>query len=479
MHRIALPILLVLAFAGRLARADGDPPTPTAAELLAQMKGTDFDAAEKAAERLVRTPNDDFVPAALAQLKEETNFHARIALGYVLAAHGEKAGLEVLVDSLQRTGHLGYVHLTGVSGQNFGWNRDGSSLPAWRAWLATFTAEEYREKARRERLSPAVRHGGRKEYEAAVRALCDGADRAAVAAQFRAFAQAFPLADAVPTALELAQRLEEQAKQDAAWHDPGPSATLSEEARAARVVHRLRDARGVELPFDGYTSVVARPKAASPAGDPVVELLAGGAKSIPLLLGLLEDRSPIRAAGRGDWDSVPIVLRVQDAALEVLNLLLPTPTYERAHTATYLSAEEPEDRKRTIADVRSWAEQTGGKSADEIRWAGLRRAGTREALEGLRRLATDPKRRDEVLAELRKMFEGGRHWIHQPAVCELMAELGDTSKVEAVLQALDAGKYSDSMMEVEGDSSAALQAEATARRIKEKYGASARAAGPK
>jgi hypothetical protein len=76
------------------------------------------------------------------------------------------------------------------------------------------------------------------------------------------------------------------------------------------------------------------------------------------------------------------------------------------------------------------------------------------------------------------MFEGGRHWIFQPMICEVMADLGDTSKVAEVLQSLGAGKYSAQMLTVEGDSAVGLNAAMIASRIQEKYGKAAAPSAP-
>jgi hypothetical protein len=476
-------VALALALAGSapVAWGDGDAASPSAEELLARMKGADFHAADEAADALVRWKDDDFVPRALEQLKEETEFHARLSLGYVLAVHGEKAGLEVLVDSLEQTGHLGYVYLTRVADVDLGWDQDGSALIAWRKWLAGFTDDEYRERVRRRRLSPEVRRGGKEEFEAAVQALCEGADRTAVAGRLREFAKRFPMADTVPDALEAARELDREATEDAAWKEPVDSASLAGDARTTWLVHHLRDAKGAHLRFDGYTSVLpSRRKGDPPATGPVAELVAGGTRSVPVLLGLLEDRRPIRAAGwtmkrtsAREWESVRVVLRYQDAALEMLNVLLPTPTYDRKYTADYLSTEDPEDRAATIADVRSWAEETAGKSVLAARWAGIRRASTREALVAIRRIAVEAHQQKEALEELRKMFEGGRHRIFRPSICEVMADLGDTSRVAQVIAALDEGEYGSFESAVEEDSAVGHNAEMTARRIKEKYGKAA------
>ncbi len=489
MRALLAAFLAILSFAAAsVARGgDDDGPAPSPEDFLARMKGADSRAAEDAADALVRVEGDEFVPAALAQLTEETEFHARIALGYVLAAHGEKAGLEVLVGSLaQRAGHLGYVYLTRVAPEDFGWNRDGSSVVKWRAWLAGFTDDEYRERVRRERLSPAARSAGREEFEAALESLSGDADRTKVAERLRAYAKSHPRADLVPDALEVARRLDEEAKEDAAWKEPVDPGLLSPPARTAWLVYHLRDAKGVRLPFDGYTSVLpSRRKGAPPSSGPVAELLAGGASSIPVLLELLDDRRPIRGTGwclrrvsAREWASIPVVLRVQDAALEMLNALLPTPNYERKRTADYLSAQDPADRRALIADVRSWAHDTVGKTPSELRWIGLRRGSTLDALKAIRQIAFEEKKTKEALDELQLMFDGGRHWIYRPMICELMVELGDTSKVAEVVAAFDEGKYSKQSIQVDGGTEAGRRAEEAAQQIKERYGKASGGEGP-
>ncbi len=476
-----LAVLVVVA--GPLVRAEDQPSKgpPTVEELLRRLRGPGAVHEHEAVGALVRRTEADVVPAALAQLKGETDFHARIALGYVLAAHGEKAGLEVLVASLEHTGHLGYVYLTRLAPDDLGWNRDGSSLAAWRAWLAGFSADDYRERVRRGRMSPADLYAGSDEYRRAIDALCTGEARTEVAARLRAYASAFPLAYPVSEARELATRLDEEATEDAAWVEPASPETLSPEARTGWLVHHLRDATGTYLPFDGYTTFLPRRgPGASPATGPVAELLGAGRASLPLLLRLLDDRRPVRAAGRGmrqvethRWTAVPIVLRIQDVALELVNALLPPPTYERPRPADYLSDAGPADRAQLIDDVRRWAQETATSTPEELRWVAVRRSGTVDALRRLRGLALDGAQAPAVRAELHRMFDGGRPAILRPLICEVMVELGDTSKVSVVLEALEAGAYFMQRVTVEGDRAAGSRAQSAAERLRAKYGKAA------
>jgi hypothetical protein len=327
-----------------------------------------------------------------------------------------------------------------------------------------------------------VREAGAEALRAAAVALREGAERATAAAKFRGVAARFPDSDAAPVALEVADALDAEVKEDAAWQEPKAPPAAGDPRRVEWLVHHLRDLRGHERYSISYTTVLPPRRRGEPALEtPATAFVAMGSDAIPTLLGLLEDRRPIRAfgwttyqAGPREWRSRLVVLRVQDAALEILNVLLPTPTYDRKHAATYLSAEEPSDRAALIADVRSWAEKTLGKPGEEAAWAGIRRAKTEDAVAQLRRLAAEGKK-ERVLEELRRMY-AERSWLFRPIVVELMAELGDRSKVDEVVRTLAEGRYTSHLYTEEGDSAVGLRAAAAAERVREKYGKAAPAA---
>lgn len=462
-------VLLAAVFA---VPAHGDEPKPASVEELLDKVCADPWSDDHAAAALAARPLDDAIVAATKKrLEGKPRFHPRLALGYVLASHGEKQGLEILVDSLAETGHLGYVLLTRVAGTDFGWRRDGSSLVRWREWLAGFTEEEYRARVRRKRLLAEVRADGEKEFAAAAATLREQGDRGAAAAQFRAFALKFPRADAVEDALEIARLLDVEAKEDTAWREPASPDALAPPERIAWLVHHLRDARGRTRPLEGYCSVLLPPpKGAAAASNAAADLLKIGTPAIPTLLGLLEDRRPIRATG---YSRRPhqrsMVLRYQDAALEILNELLPTPTYERRATAAYLSDAEPPERKALIADVRAWAADTAGKTPEELLWVGLRRSPPSEALEGLRRLSAEKSRSKGILEELRRLYDGGGSPLLRPSIVELMADLGDASRVPEVLRALDEGKFSMNAVDSPDDVPASIVAAQTAQRLRARF----------
>src|SRR5207244_9505623 len=115
--------------------------------------------------------------------------------------------------------------------------------------------------------------------------------------------------------------------------------------------------------------------------------------------------------------------------------------YYRTSTASFLSNEFPEVRASTIARIGRWYEAANGKSAVEQRWLALPEVGIYPALELLKNLAKERHQKPKVLAELNRMFKD-RHWVFQPHVAELMADLGDRSKVAEVLDHHRKGKYS-------------------------------------
>ena len=71
--------------------------------------------------------------------------------------------------------------------------------------------------------------------------------------------------------------------------------------------------------------------------------------------------------------------------------------------------------------------------------------------------------------ELRRRY-AERHWVYRPHYAELMAELGDTSKVAEVLALHWEGKYRSTLISRPDDSAASLDAADAADRLLERYG---------
>lgn len=149
-------LALALVVAGSGAARGEEPSRPSIAALKATVEDESKsrrereDAAEAIAEK--HYDPDSLVPWLTGRLAVETSFPVRLALAYALAAQGEVEGLKVLVQALERTGHLGCVYLTRVSEKRFdgpdvGWNK-----PAWDAWLAGLDPKAWRDLQRQKHL---------------------------------------------------------------------------------------------------------------------------------------------------------------------------------------------------------------------------------------------------------------------------------------------------------------------------------------
>jgi hypothetical protein len=87
-----------------------------------------------------------------------------------------------------------------------------------------------------------------------------------------------------------------------------------------------------------------------------MELRSLGQAAIPARLDLLEDRRPIRAVGYWrDFHPTRTILRYQDAAIQILNDVLPDAPYMPRTTSSYFSGEDADERAKLIDKIRkSW-----------------------------------------------------------------------------------------------------------------------------
>lgn len=463
--------LLLATWAGAGALHAGDAATDVEG-LLKALEGGDGRARAKAAEELAVAEGAAIVPALTRRLEVEQDFHVRLALAYALAAQGEKRGLEVLVDALKEPGHLGYVYLTRVSGgEDFGWNRDGSSLVRWREWLAALDETAYRAQAAHARLPKEVRQAGWTEFLEAVTMLQDVGDRAKAAQAFRKVVTSYPQSDYAPDAKELADLLDGMAKEDKAWKEPSGGKSLPLAKKVPWLVHHLRNVNCYQPGQPGWCSVLVPHGGKKPTMNAAIELQKLGKPVLPFLLDLLEDRRPLRSVGYWrDFGKSRTVLRYQDAAIEIVNALLPAKAWEPANTDAYFSKESPARRKKVIEEVRFQVLDTAGKSPAEVLWLSVPRAPIYSALEMLDTLAVVHDQKEKVLAELQAMYAGKRAAIFRPAICEQMAKLGDLSKVEEVLRALAANEYMSHLIQEPDDAAASINADQAARRIRARWG---------
>jgi hypothetical protein len=118
--------------------------------------------------------------------------------------------------------------------------------------------------------------------------------------------------------------------------------------------------------------------------------------------------------------------------------------------------------------VRNSWQRDKDKSALERRWSAVDDLGIQPALNLLAELAAEPSQKPNVLRKLNELYDK-RHWVYQPRIAELMARLGDTSKVQEVLKHHRDGRYGKYLIQQPDDSAASLNAEDAAKRLAEKY----------
>jgi hypothetical protein len=249
-----------------------------------------------------------------------------------------------------------------------------------------------------------------------------GSDRAKAAKILRETHLKWPLMQNAGVANELAVLLDKMAGEDKAWVEPNNIDKLSDKEKINYHVHHLRGVVAYQFSQPGTCSVL------SPTGyfaDPdkkrklnaAQELHKIGKDAIPALIELLDDRRPIPSIGYWrNFSPTFTVLRYQDAAVEILNDLLPAQFYRTSHSAAYLSNESPNLRYAVIKRIRDWHIQGQGKSNVEKLWIGVRlKPGIYPSITLLRALSDDPGQKKEVLKELEAMHQT-LHKYYRPAI---------------------------------------------------------------
>jgi hypothetical protein len=306
-------------------------------------------------------------------------------------------------------------------------------------------------------------------FESAIHALQDEGDRKTAAKLFREVATKYADTYYAKDSRELADQLDKMIEEDRIWKEPKDVQSLSKPELIAYHIYHLRDVVAHQWSQPGYCHVLSGflddKKSNSAKG-----LRGLGEAAIPALLDLLDDRRPIRAVGYWrDFHPTRTVLRYQDAAIQILNEILPGAPYEARTTSSYFSSDDADDRAKLIDHVRKSWQRDKDKSALERRWSAVDDLGIYPALRVLAELSKDPTQKPKVLKKLGDMYDN-RHWVYQPGIAELMAKLGDTSKVQEVLQQHRDGRYSKSNITRPDDAGASINAEDAAKRLEEQYG---------
>jgi HEAT repeat protein len=350
----------------------------------------DWGGRDEAADLLAEMDSPGVEKAIRERLADEKDFHARLALCYALAGRGEKEPLNELIDSLERSGHLGFVYLRDVTGEDFGWDQ-----MRWRRWFEETTPEEFRQfilrrRERRPMIEEYARFSGvfsaqwfgpprnvetgelepideqEKQailasptakawnlYSQALKALQERGDRGEAARLFGEVAQRYPNTIYAEESQELDGLLNEMIVEDLLRRGRPDVRPIDKQARIEDLIFRLRDLEAYQWSQPGFCDVLSNgwvdeePNVAD-------ELLALGPAAVPALVEALDDRRPIR--GIGYWRLFPperTLLRVQDAALQLLAQLVPEPLYAHRLKNAYLSKEDPKTRKQIAEAFRA------------------------------------------------------------------------------------------------------------------------------
>lgn len=192
-------------------------------------------------------------------------------------------------------------------------------------------------------------------FLAAVTHLEEGGDRGEAARQFDEVARRYPDSPYAADSRELAAQLREMVEEDRRWREPRDVRSLPLIDQIEYHVYHLRDVRGGQFSQPGMCSVFLGAK-----DNAALRLREIGGPAIPRLIGLLHDRRPIRSVGY--WRSFVAsrtVLRYQDAAVEILQDLIPVEIYSRSTTADYLSTEPDAHREEVISRAVRWWTDNG------------------------------------------------------------------------------------------------------------------------
>ena len=314
---------------------------PRLLDLLAKLDAKDPDDREAAAKELAKREGEAIVPALRKRAGIERDFHVRLALHYALAFHGDRQALKVLAEALSQRGHLGFVYLHDVTGRDFEWE-----ISDWKKWIEETSDSDFRKIVAERRVPAEEQNAGWDEFLAAVTCLQERGDRPAAARRFRWVADQYPRSTFGRQSKELSELLATMVQEDQAWKEPADNSKLTVEEQITYNVYKLREVTCYQIMQPGMCSVLEPFGQKEGTYNAAIELRKIGPPAVPRLTKLLEDRRPTRSVGY--WRSFRrdrTVLRYQDAAIEILNELLPAAFYRESSTRAYFSNEFPEVRR--------------------------------------------------------------------------------------------------------------------------------------
>jgi len=267
-------------------------------------------------------------------------------------------------------------------------------------------------------------------FSTAVRTLQEKGDREHAGKLFRQVAATFPGSRYVQDSKELGVLLEAMIVDDAQWKEPENPDRLKPQERIDYFIHHLRDVNCEQFFDPGMCNVLQGDKSKYAAAIQLKEI---GKPAIPALIALLEDRRPTRSVGfvRTHGRSCT-VLRYQDAAIQILNELLPSRFYRRSRTGAYLSNEPVELREKVIKNIKAWQCQTVGKDELSKKWVTAELdIGIYPTLELLTELSKEPDQRKRVIIRLHQLAKE-KPPLQLPQISFLLCRLGDKSLLNEV-----------------------------------------------
>ena len=336
----SLVVLIAMLLSVPVPAVTTDPPDIEA--LIARLDNGDVKIRSDAAEALAQIVDAKISEPVRKRIAVEKDFHVRLALYYALASQGEKEPVSFLIDSLQKTGHLGYVYLRRVTGRDFGWDID-----KYREWYDNTSDEQFRsmilEQWKRkpmmdewgefvslyqkkyfspkegnesdglsesrnddmritreeiERLSKLPTAEAWNIFQSALLELQKNGNREEAARLFHKVATEFSNTYYVDQSKELANLLDSMVDEDNGYTPPKDIDSLDLKDQIAVHIHYLRDVVAHQISQPGYCNIFLSAQLSKDKSyNAAVALRDIGEPAIPYLIELLNDRRPIRAVG--------------------------------------------------------------------------------------------------------------------------------------------------------------------------------------
>lgn len=461
--RLSVGLLVLVATCGAsptTCAGDEDRASDMVRRAEVQIGDPSLDHRRRAVEVLRTRVGESATPGLRLKLaNERLTEPARDAICAVLAARGDRAAFSWLIQRLSACGDdeatsieqwLSFAARDKPCGAvDDDWDNDTSlvhpgGFPSgrqsvalrWWRWLAVRSDSELASSVAGQ--GPGARFGvitqsvDVEEFRKAALVLQIDGDREAAAHLFHLVAEFHSTSPLAAEARELSVLLVQMDSEDKLRkaRQKSSSRKLGGESME-ELVYRLRDVVRVQVVVPSRLCLAC----GGMEGDPIDELCKIGSPVATRMIGLLTDRRPIRAVAEVHRSTkAPVVLRYQDAAIEILSKVIPFRPSTSATEGTYFSMLPEASRLIARDRAGAWIRQSVGLDALGREWLAARLAPVPDRLDILARAGMDGARRAGVIDALRAMFrdEALRYW--RPEVCEVMCGLGDDSLLSSVIE---------------------------------------------